>query len=226
MVGMGGNSMNRSFFMYGVLIIIGMTVLGTTSWYFLPYFYHWSQNCTEQEAIAYMEHEIISFKSLNFSSSSEIITMLESYVQQLKERNGTWHSGEFDCKDGKKHEALIAVNKKMLQTYMKDLQEYAKKGSASENNIIQFSYDKVIRLTIALAELEQYRNEGLPSEEYMKKIDRMHEITQQAITHSKRMLRSYFHNGLKEDHPKVQAERNYITSKVHHLIELDKIVYL
>ena len=200
------------------------------SWYFLPYFYRWPQSCTEQKAIASLQHEIMSFKSLNFSTTSELIAMLESYENEFenihKSSNAAWRISDLNFQDAQKRGELIAVTKKMLQGYVKDLQTYTKDGMATTSSLVQFSYDKVVRLTIALAELERNQRDELPVNEYIKRIDRMHEIVTQSIIHSKKTLRSYLHAGLKEENAKVQAERERVTRKVEHLIELDKILYL
>ncbi len=211
----------------GASVIVFVVMSG---WYFVPYFYRWSQSATEQEAIDYIQHEIMSFKSLNFSPSSELISILASYECELenihKERDISWTVSPLNFDDVQKRDELITVNKKILQGYVQDLQTYTKDGMATTSSLVQFSYDKVVRLTIALAELERNRNDGLPADEYIKKIDRMHEIITQSIIHSKKTLRSYLQAGLKEENTKVQVERERVTRKVEHLIDLDKILYL
>ncbi len=213
-----------------MLSSIALLAIGILSWYSLPYFYRYSAKCTEQEALVYLQHEIMSFQSLNFPPSSELVASLVSYKDELaalyEARNATGKGTALDFEDSRKRDALIAVNKKILQGYMHDLQRYTKLGMGTTTSVVQFCYDKVVRLTIALAELEKHRNGGLSHDEYVKKMGRMTEIIKQSIVHSKKTLRSYLYAGLQEDNPNVQAERLHVTRKVSQLIELEKILYL
>lgn len=206
--------------MSGILVV----VLLASGWYVAPYFYQWiAQQYTEQEAIAYLQRQIMSFRSLNFATSSELIAMLKSHEDALAKE--PLHDKELQFQDTKRRDALRVANKKMLQEYVKDLQGYTKMGMPTTSSVVQFSYDTVVRLTIALAELEKDRG-NLPADEYVKRVDRMHEIIERSIIHGKRTLRSYLQAGLKEEDTKVQQVREHITRKVEHFITLNKILYL
>lgn len=212
--------LSSNMLMSGIVALL----LLVSGWYVAPYVYYWmAQQYTEQEAIAYLQRQIMSFRSLNFATSSELITMLKNHEQALK--NEYIHDKEMQFQDTKKRDALRIANKKMLQEYVKDLQGYTKIGMPTTSSVVQFSYDTVVRLTIALAELEKDHG-TLPSDEYVKRVDRMHEIIERSIIHGKRTLRSYLQAGLKEDDTKVQSAREHITRKVEHFIELNKILYL
>ena len=207
-----------------LLIIISLSILIACSsgWYYL------SSKNHKQEAIDTIAREITVFKSLGFDTSSEIISTLSDFVHELQtntEESARWSFVQSENIDAKDFDVLVTVNKKMLKSYMKDLQEYRKLGVPTTSTIVRFSYDKVVRLTIALAELEKSRVEGLPTIEYRKKVERMREITKQSITHSKTTLRDYLHDGIKQD-SKINAEREYVTRKVRDLVALDRVVYL
>jgi hypothetical protein len=193
-----------------------------SSWYIFDSYF---RDTSIDEAIATVAQEMQSCKNLNFSPSSELMCMLEDYHQELQHKtqkwNFAWLFDEFSVTD-KDTSDLISLNKKMLQSYVRDLQEYSKMKLPTTSNIVRFTYDKVVRLTIGLAELE--KNKHIAASEYRKKLIRMREITKQAIVHSKQTLWSYMHDRLADTDIRVSNERNYLTNKIGHFIALDRII--
>lgn len=176
-----------------------------------------------ENMLARIKREKLVFQSLGFDESGELIAMLEAHAKTLQDHEQG--NGE-DSDDQKKMALLVAVNKKMLTSYLKDLRDYRRMGVANTSSIVRFSHDKVVRLTIALAELERNRLSGLPADEYAKKVARMREITQQSLAHSKNLLRDYIHAGVQDTDSRIRTERANILHKMKNLIELDRVLYV
>jgi hypothetical protein len=199
-----------------VVISIPVAIVIIISWYF------W-QPSNKEMLIDQVQQEIQTVKSLDFDSSSELMKLLTAYADELHQMHYDWHIAWFGDQQvsQEKLAELIAINKVMLKSYMGDLQDYMK--CAPSHALVQFTYDKVVRLTIALAELE--KNNDLLLSEYKKKVDRMCQITHQALAHSKKTLRAYLHGGIDDHDAKVNYERQYLTSKMSHFIALERMLY-
>ncbi len=195
------------------------------------HFKRWALVRMERDAVLHVQDDIAEYEQLGFSQETELIKRLHAQLQWIKHKRlfeNQGFSGETSVSQSRikraQLKALIALNKKMLKSYIKDMQEYRKLGVSNSHNIIRFSYDKIVRLTIALAELERQLDGGIPNSEYTKRVARMREITKQSIAQFKDELKKYCHNGVSEDQSKMQFVRAQLTRKVKELYQLNKVL--
>lgn len=216
--------MKRSKLSGLIILGISLVVIAFSSMYLYKYLRRWALSRIEREQLHKIERDLVSYRSLGFEPSSRLICTLEGFCTQLKtaidNRDKNWLQDEHVI-DDTNIDLLVAVNKKMLKSYLRDLQEYRRKGLGTESNLVTFSYDKVVRLTLALAELEKIRKDGLADGEYIQKIVRMKEITMQSIAYNKKALRKQLAMG-KDD----AQQREHLADKVEDLVELNKVLYL
>lgn len=207
-----------------IILAVSIIVIALSSLYLYKYLRRWALSRIEREQLHQVERDLVSYRSLGFEPSSRLVCALEGFCDQLKaaidDRDKNWLGNEHLI-DDTNIDLLVSVNKKMLKSYLRDLQEYRRKGLGPQSNLITFSYDKVVRLTLALAELEKVRNQGLGDGEYVQKVARMKEITMQSIAHSKNLLRNLRSQGSDD-----AQEREHLADKIEDLIALNKVLYL
>ena len=111
-------------------------------------------------------------------------------------------------------------------SYIKDIKEYKKLGITNSHAIIKFAHDKIIRLTMALAELERQLNGNIRNshDEYTQRLSRMYEINKQSIDQFKHELHQHLKAGMHEQDPKLLFVRRQITRKTRALRQLDEIL--
>jgi hypothetical protein len=209
-----------------ILLIISALLVVAGSYYLYRYLRRWAITKIEREQLRDNERIILSFKSLGFEPTSELIKTLESHGQQIEQaiaqRYQNWFDGGKMGTDDQKIDLLVTVNKKMLKSYIRDLQDYRIQKIPTTDTLVKFTYDKMVRLTLALAELKRLKGCGIEDDEYCKKAERMKEITLQSIARSKNSLRDFLKLGLLESDPVVKAERMYLTRKVQDLVVINK----
>ena len=209
-----------------ILLIISAFLIAVGSWYIYRYFRRWVITKIEREQLRDNERILLSFKSLGFEPSSELIQTLESHGRQIEQaivqRYQNWLTGGKLGTDDQKIDLLVTVNKKMLRSYIRDLQDYRNQNIPTTDTLVKFTYDKMVRLTLALAELKRLKGCGIEDDEYCKKAERMKEITLQSIARSKNTLRDFLKLGLLESDALMRAERTYLTRKVQDLVTINK----
>ncbi len=162
-----------------------------------------------------LDQEIIELQSLGFEPESDVIGVLRSHKAALFQ--GPSETPEYDL------DLLHGLQKKMLMSYITEAKLLRKRGVALHSNIMRFAYDKIIRLTIAVAELERQLKEDAASQdisEFQKRVDRMKEITRQSIAHYKKRLRNYVQRVRPNDEEKLQQTRDTLAIRVKHFYQM------
>lgn len=196
---------------YILAVIVSSTILGLGSYYLFKYFRRYMVMRAQKEAAQIVEREMVGMQALGFAPDSELIESLESYKKKL----AAYDAG---FPDSVHLETLLSLNRKMLSSYVCEIRQLRKQGLAADSNLMKFAYDKVVRLTIAVAELErQLKAELADRTEFEKRVDRMREITQQSVAHYKNQLRDYLAQGVSEDDERLQHVRKILTIRVKHL---------
>ena len=204
------------------LFIIAFLLFAACGWLFYRYFKRWARIRTERDTVVEMREELAEYKHLGFDDESELVGILTKriYQQKMKKRaiKQQWFLvASAVSEQSRAHlQRLFDLNKKMLMGYIHDVQEYKKRGIPSSDPIVRFSYDKMVRLTIALAELERQLNTSMVDGEFSKRLRRMAEITKQSIMQCKDRLR-----GCGDDERLFVREQ--ITRRLRELGQLERI---
>lgn len=215
--------MNRANAERSIFICCIVIILVTIGYGGYRYYQRYIGDQARQQLIDEVNEKIIVFKSLGFGDHDRLITVLSDYAMQLEnapqviERDKTSMPSNIN--------PLTAVTKKMLKSYMSDVRQYREMGIDRTDTIMRFSHDKIVRLTLCLAELEKCKRTGLPWGEYTKKIGRLREITNRSIVQGQQALRKYRSDGFDENDARVIAQRDHLTKKMCALIELDTVLY-
>ena len=229
-------------------LIVSILVFTFCGWSFFKYLRQWALIRMEHDAISQMRSEISQYQKLGFEEKSELIAVLQKRLQQIKMRKRSLKNSWLEPEKSVARHSRIAlkqlfdVNRKMLTGYIKDVQEYRKRGVSTSSNIVRFSYDKMVRLTIALSELEHQLNERQLGEqqlgefqlddhqlcdtqtgEFTKRLHRMQEITRQSIVQYKDALEKYRNTRVSDNDPKMQFVRMQLTRRIKELALLDSI---
>lgn len=221
--------MKRSKRVQIALLVVSSFFILVGSWYLYRYLRRWAITRIEREQLRENERILLSFQALGFEPSSELVQTLQNHAKHIHntidQRDVSWFGIGFD-KNDEKIDLLVTVNKKMLQSYMRDLQDYRSQNIPTTDTLVQFTYDKMVRLTLALAELKRLKNSGIDDDDYYKKAERMREITLQSIARGKNTLRECLKLGLLESDSVIKSGRTYLTRKVQDLVAINKALYL
>ncbi len=195
---------------YILAVLLSSTIIGLCSWYLFKSF-RWHMALREQKEHAYtIDREIVSMQALGFAPESELVSLLAKQRDILFSHN--------QLPDPVQLESLLSLNRKMLMSYVNEIKILRKQGVDAGSNLMKFAYDKVIRLTISVAELErQLKAELRDYTEFQKRVDRMKEITRQSVSHYKKQLRQYLTQGISEEDERMQYVRRILTIRVKHL---------
>ena len=227
-------------------VIIASIVLGLGSWYLYKYFRRYAVLHLQKEADQKIDHELAELQALGFGPESEAIAALKaryswqghkqssyaqasadrsSYAQTSRRQGYGGHGALADKSDRQALSHLLALNKKMLMSYISEGKSFKKQKVDPQSNLMKFTHDKIVRLTIAVVELErQLRDNELEMSEYEKRVHRMKEITRQSVSHYKKKLREYQRLHLASHDERLQAAQAILTTRLKHLAALEKAV--
>ena len=186
-----------------------------------------------QETMQHTNHDLRDYKKLGFSDDSELIQLLHGRLQRVEKQIATLQNQtiiknkeQAPIHNRKQLQQILTLNKKMLQSYLKDVQELRRLGVPTSNDIISFSHDKIVRLTIALAELERQLNGNIfnTQNEYTQRLSRMQEISQQSIEQFKNQLKQFVQYNLEPTNEKIQFVKDQITKKTRALLQLEELL--
>ncbi len=195
---------------YILAVLLSSTIIGLGSWYLFKYFRRHMVLRAQKEHAYTIDREIVSMQSLGFAPESELVSTLANRRNRLFAAN--------QPPDTLQLESLLSLNKKILMSYVHEIKILRTQGVEAGSNLMKFAYDKVVRLTISVAELErQLRAELRDYTEFQKRVDRMREITHQSVSHYKKQLRTYLTQGVSEDDERMQYVRRILTIRVKHL---------
>ncbi len=191
----------------------------------------------ERQKIRKLQREVAEFERLGFNEDTQLMRSLREREVWLSNKRkaleGQWFlpakSNSQDLCNPATIVQMYQVTKNALRTYVNDIQQYRKKGVVLDSTEVQFAYDKIVRLTIALAQLDQQRSnsDDLVDEMFyhdcFERLERMREITNLSIAHAKQKLQKYRENGTKETHAITQLLREQLTQKIEIIAQLDSI---
>ena len=122
---------------------------------------------------------------------------------------------------------LIALNKKMIQSYAADIRDYHKLGIQEGAPIVMFSRDKMIRLAMSLHELKKKLHElsdhALIKKQLKPRLARMKQVNEQSAQYYQYMLRRYQKENSSLVNEQAEFAKKQLTSKLHALNELDQV---
>ncbi len=203
--------MNAKRVPYILAVLISTTILGLASWCIFKYLRRHMVLRAQQQEAADIDREMKVMLGLGFGPESELISILAEYKRQIGADEQPYLSSRPLIE-------LLNLNKKMLMSYVSEIKQLRKQGVDPRDSVMKFAYDKVVRLTIATAELEkQIRAEEQDRSEFQKRVERMKEITRQSVAHYKNQLRNYIALGFTDQDERVQHCRRVLTVRMKHL---------
>ncbi len=214
--------MNRKQITSIGLFISAFLLFAACGWLFYRYFKRWARIRSDRDTVVQMRKELVEYKRLGFGQESELVTILTKRLHQQKMKKRAIKQQWFlvasaVSEQSRMHlQRLFDLNRKMLMGYIHDVQEYKKRGVSSSDPIVRFSYDKMVRLTIALSELERQLNTSIVDGEFSKRLRRMQEITKQSILQCKDRL-----HGCGDDEKLFVREQ--LTRRIRELDQLERI---
>ncbi len=188
-----------------------------------------------QEMVTQALREIQELKEVGFAEQDEAVRSLRSRAKlsqhKISELENNWHL--FNQKrtlknlDTKKLARLIQLNKKMINSYAQDINEYQKLGLPQNHKVISFAQDSIVRLAITLTDLKKQQiaiEKGeCVSTQQIDRIKRMIAVNKQSIDHHKTLL-SYYTKQDSISSKKVQRAKKQITKKVNTINALEKLL--
>lgn len=216
---MRGGRMDRKIVISILSVVISSIILGLGTWYLYKYFRRHIIIRAQKEADGKITSEIAELRALGFDEESDAVSVLESRYSS--------HRRGAEPKENRadQHSDLLALNKKMLMSYIKEGNMFKKQGIDPKSNLMKFTYDKIVRLTIAVVELKrQLRENETQMSEYEKRVERMREITRQSINHYKKTLWDYQRKNLAATDERIKAARSILTTRLKHLAALEMAV--
>jgi hypothetical protein len=203
--------MNGKKIRYIISVVISSIVMGLIFWYLFKYFRRHMVIRAQQEQMQHIDREIIELQALGFAPESSLIESLRNRKQDVVQTQ----SAALDVKQ------VLSLQKKLLMSYVTEAKMLRKRGVDPSNNRMRFAYDKIVRLTIGVAELErQLKEDEQDSSEFQKRVDRMKEITSQSIAHYKKQLRDYRQQGLAYNDSRMQELRDMLAIRIKHLYQM------
>lgn len=203
--------MNRKKIRYIISVVISSIVMGLIFWYLFKYFRRHMVIRAQQELTQHIDREIIELQSLGFTQESPILESLRNRKEEVL------HAQSMELNLNR----LLALQKKMLTSYVTEAKMLRNRGVDPNNNRMRFAYDKIVRLTIGVAELErQLKEDEQDDSEFQKRVDRMKEITSQSIAHYKKQLREYREQGLAYDDTRMKELRDMLAIRIKHLYQM------
>ena len=213
---------------------ICLIIVSVATFWLVNYIKRWALINRERAVTSQTQQEISEYQNLGFADQTELIQILHGRLQRAQERidliSRSWLVIQMHQKPSELNkrtvENIIAINKKMLMGYISDLKEYRSIGSTNSSAIVTFAHDKIIRLTIALNELERQLNAGVFSShtEYIQRLARMYEINKQSIAQFKQELQEQVQAGVTQSDPKILFVRDQIMHKTRAMHQLEEIL--
>jgi Arc/MetJ-type ribon-helix-helix transcriptional regulator len=213
---------------------ICLIVISVATFWLVNYIKRWALISRERDITSQTQQDISEYQELGFADQTEVIQILQGRLQRAQGRidaiSRSWLVIQMHQKPNeltrRTLENIISINKKMLIGYIQDVKEYRKLGITNSHAVITFAHDKIIRLTIALDELERQLNAGVFSShtEYIQRLARMHEISKQSVTQFKQELQEHMQAGLNNTDPKISFVRDQIVHKMRAMHQLEEIL--
>ncbi len=187
--------------------------MGLIFFYLFKYFRRHMVIRAQKQLTQHIDREIIELQVLGFAPESEL-------MQALRKRKAHFLNAQ-SATESPDLEAVLSLQKKMLMSYIREAKLLRKRDVDPKSNLMRFAYDKIVRLTIAVAELDRQLKENLDDRsEFQKRVDRMKEITRQSIAHYKKQLRNYTKRGLAYDDERIQEARDMLAVRIKHLYQM------
>lgn len=192
---------------YILSVVIGTCIIGLIFFYLFTYFKHRIGIRAQQQLTQQLDQDMSSLQALGFSPNCELLITLQAYKDRIVQCDTL--SGVTDCVH------MLALQKKMLMSYITEVKMLRKQGMSPTNNQMRFSYDKIVRLTIGVAELErQLRQPEDDLSQFQQRIDRMKEITRQSIAYYKKQLQNYAQRGIADDDERMLQARDMLAIRM------------
>ncbi len=205
--------MNGKKIRYILSVVISTIVMGLIFFYLFKYFRRHMVVRAQRQLTQHIDREIIELQALGFAPESELVHALRKRKTHLLNAQLATESPNL--------EAVLSLQKKMLMSYITEAKLLRKRAVDPKSNLMRFAYDKIVRLTIAVAELERQLKEA-PDDgsEFQKRVDRMKEITRQSIAHYKKQVREHVNHGLAYDDERMQEARDMLAVRIKHLYQM------
>ena len=205
--------MNGKKIRYILSVVISTIVMGLIFFYLFKYFRRHMVVRAQKQLTQHIDREIIELQTLGFAPESEL-------VHVLRKRKAYLLNGQFPT-ESPNLGAVLLLQKKMLLSYITEAKLLRKRDVDPKSNLMRFAYDKIVRLTIAVAELErQLKEDHDDGSEFQKRVDRMKEITSQSIAHYKKQMREYMRKGLAYDDERLKEARDMLAVRIKHLYQM------
>lgn len=198
---------------YILSVVISTCIIGLIFFYLFKYFKRHMGIRMQQQSTQQLDQDISALQVLGFIPDSDVLSTLRNYKARM-----VHHDAQAELPDC---ERVCALQKKMLMSYVAEAKLLRKRGVDSKSPQMRFAYDKIVRLTIGVAELERQMKqpEDDPSE-FQKRVDRMKEITRQSIAHYKKQLRSYAKRGISQDDERMRQARDMLSTRIKHYYQM------
>lgn len=226
--------MEKNRIAIALYFFICLIIVSVATFWLVNYIKRWALISREREVTTQTQQDISEYQKLGFADQTELIQILHGRLQRAQQRidaiTRSWLVIQMHQKPSeltkRTLETILSINKKMLIGYIQDVKEYRKLGIANSHSIITFAHDKIIRLTIALDELERQLNAGVFSShnEYIQRLARMHEISKQSVAQFKQELQEHVQAGLQKSDPKILFVRDQIIHKMRAMHQLEEIL--
>lgn len=204
----GGQTMNGKKIRYTLGVVISSIVMGLIFFYLFRYFKRHMVLRAQQQITQSVDRDIIELQALGFSPDCAAIESLRCRKAELC---GMSAPAPHDC------QAILGLQKKMLMSYITEAKLLRRRAVDPKSSAMRFAYDKIVRLTIAVAELERQLKENRPDvSEFQKRVDRMKEITGQSIIHYKQQVRDYMRAGIADNDERLRQAREMLGIRMKH----------
>ena len=214
----------------------GAVILGFASFFIINQMEKWALISASRREAGYTQRQAQELVALGFSEKDEIIDLKRDRTSRLERRADAigkqrvvLYSHKKVTKDERQElQDLITINKKMLHSYVRDLQDYRKLGVPEGNNIVCFAQKKVVRLSLVLAELERQfesmKNGVVYSAAHIKRLKKLVATNRKSIDNYKKELRNYYEDGLQITDPKIAFIKVQLTDQFKSMDALELIL--
>lgn len=201
--------MNAKQIRYIVSVVISSVLIGLIFFYLFRYFRRHFVIRAQQVQTQQVDRDILELQALGFAPDSQVIAQLRAYKAELQ---GMIAAKEY-CR-----EDVLAAQKNMLLSYIEEAKRLRARKVDTKDSALRFAYDKMLRLSIAVAELQ--KDTDLTQDDFERRVDRMREITRQSITHYKKQLREYARRDISSEDLRVCEAREFLSLRIKHFYHL------
>jgi hypothetical protein len=216
-------------------LVSGVAIIGVASFFILNQIEKWALIKESNQEAAYAYQDARELIALGFSENDELIDLMHERKKLFEERADTLgkrhlvlYGRHGSSNEEQELEQLIVINKKMLRSYVRDLQDYRKLGVPNDNHIVQFAQKKIVRLTFVLAELERQQlsaQDGVAhSAEHMKRLKKLVATNRKSLKNYQKELSGYRNHGMKLDDPKMAFLKTQLTDQLRSTNELERMM--